>query len=91
MKEIHVVSKTASNTSDHLPVITTLGVASKYTQTRSYTIQCKPKWDKCDRQMYADCISEWLRPFDSFYLRNSSEMDILYPLSHFNAVLKLAT
>ena len=36
-------------------------------------------------------ISEWLRPFDSFYISNSKELDILYPLSHLNAVLKSAT
>ena len=32
-----------------------------------------------------------LRSFDSFYLGNSSDLDILYPIGHLNAVLKLAT
>ena len=58
MEKIHVESKRASNTSDHVKVIATLELVATYTQMDSYTIQCKPKWDKCDQQMYEDCISE---------------------------------
>ena len=32
-----------------------------------------------------------MKSFDSFYLGNSSDLDILYQLGHLNAVLKLAT
>ena len=88
---VRIETKTAANTSDHVPVIATLKIEASYTQIDSYTIQCKPKWDKCDTQIYEDCISGCLRPFDSFLLGNTSELDILQPLSHFNAVLKLAT
>ena len=51
----------------------------------------KPNWDKCDKQMYRQSIANQLKSFDSVYIRNSSELDILYPLGHFNAVLKVAT
>ena len=32
-----------------------------------------------------------MKSFDSFYLGNSSDLDILYPIGHLNAVSKLAT
>ena len=89
MRSVHVETKTATNTSDHVPVMARLTAAC--TQTDSYFLKCKPQWDKCDKQTYMDCICEWLRPFDSFHISNSEELDILYPLSYLNAVLKLAT
>ena len=87
---VRIETKTASNTSDHAPVIATLKIEAAYTPIDSYTIQCKPKWDKCDTQIYKDCISDRLRPLiDSFLLGNTSELDILQPLSHFNAELNI--
>ena len=46
VRTVHVETKTATNTSDHVPVIATLRLTAAYTQTDSYTLQCKPKWDK---------------------------------------------
>ena len=84
------MAKSATNTSEHAPVVATLKLSAASTQSDGYTIQRKPKWDKCDVQAYKDCISDQLKPFDSFYFGNSKELDILYLLGHFNAVLKLA-
>ena len=40
---------------------------------------------KCIKAVYLNDL------LTHFYLRNSSEIDILYPLSHLNAMLRLAT
>ena len=49
------------------------------------------KWDRCDRDSYRRSIRENLLPFDAFHLSTDSNIDILEPLSHLNAVLKKAT
>ena len=78
------------NTSDHVPVIAELQLPVSYQDKGNTVIKCKPKWDKCDKQEYKNYVSQSLRPFDSFHISNSSELDILYPIGHLNAVLKTA-
>ena len=78
------------NTSDHIPVTAVLNLPVLQQDAGKTVIRCKPKWDKCDKQEYRNFISSSLKPFDSFFVSNSTEMDILYPLGHLSAVLKTA-
>ena len=87
------------NTSDHVPVIAELQLPVSCQDKGNTVIKCKPKWDKCDKQEYKNYVSQSLRPnhvsqslrpFDSFHISNSSELDILYPIGHLNAVPKTA-
>ena len=91
VSSVLIETKTEPNTSDHVPVTALLTLTPKYIELKTTTFQCKPKWDKCNEEVFKKHISEWLRPFDSLYISYSKELDILYPLSHLNAVLKSAT
>ena len=84
-------TKTALNTSDHIPVCEVLKIATSDTKQVRYSVQCKPKWEKCDSLLYKKSVSHLLKPFDSFFICTNSELEILYPLCHLNAVLKVAT
>ncbi|MEW8545672.1 MAG: reverse transcriptase family protein [Candidatus Thiodiazotropha sp.] len=68
-----------------------LRLAPKLVEPEKVVIQCKPRWDRCDQENFVKSVSDWLKPFDSFHISNSKELDILYPLGHLCAVLKLAT
>ena len=41
--------------------------------------------------MYKQSINSTLQPFSTFHVQSTSEIDILQPLSHLNAVLNQAT
>lgn len=88
---VQVETNTALNTSDHVPVSAVLRLAPKLVEPEKVVIQCKPRWDRCDQENFVKSVSDWLKPFDSFHISNSKELDILYPLGHLCAVLKLAT
>ena len=89
-REAIVGTECQLNTSDHVPVIAELQLPVSCQDKGNTVIKCKPKWDKCDKQEYKNYVSQSLRPFDSFHISNSSELDILYPIGHLNAVLKTA-
>ena len=91
VKSVTVEKDAALNTSDHVPVIMQLELPVCSIQCENIMTKRKPNWDKCDKQNYQMFILNSLRSFDSFHIGNSSELDILYPLGHLNAVLKLAT
>ena len=93
LKAVTVENETSLNTSDHLPVtgILNLNLSSRTKGKHVTRIVCKPKWDRCDRDSYRRSIRENLLPFDAFHLSTDSNIDILEPLSHLNAVLKKAT
>ena len=93
LKAVTVENETSLNTSDHLPVtgILNLNLSSRTRGKHVTRIVCKPKWDRCDRDSYRRSIRENLLPFDAFHLSTDSNIDILEPLSHLNAVLKKAT
>ena len=54
-------------------------------------IMCKPKWEKCNRTVYRNTVRNQLMPFETFLPSLNSQIDVLQPLSHLNAVLKQAT
>ena len=93
LKAVTVENETSLNTSDHLPVtgILNLNLSSRTRGKHVTRIVCKPKWDRCDRDSYRRSIRENLLPFDAFHLSTDSNIDILEPLSHLNAVLKKDT
>ena len=88
---VDVESRNAANTSDHVPVVAVLNLETTQTGSTEQKIKCKPKWDKCDAVVYKQSVQEYLRPFPTFRISLSSELDILYPLGHLNTVLKMAT
>ncbi|MEW8546334.1 MAG: reverse transcriptase family protein, partial [Candidatus Thiodiazotropha sp.] len=91
VKDVSVANWPSSNTSDHIPVIGSLLVPIKRTTNQKMKVTCKPKWEKCDKLVYRNTVREHLLPFDTFLPTVTSEVDILQPLSHLNAVLKQAT
>ena len=86
VKSVMVETRDAQNTSDHAPVTAILRLALQSFKPEVTIVSRKPKLGKCDKQMYRQ-----LKYFDSIYIRNSSKLNILYPLGHLNAVLKVAT
>ena len=91
VKTVTLEKDAALNTSDHVPVIMQLELPVCSVQCENIMTKRKPNWDRCDKQNYQIFIENSLRSFDSFHIGNSSELDILYPLGHLNAVFKLAT
>ena len=91
VKSVCVEKSVALNTSDHVPVVMQMELPVGTEKNENVIIKCKPNWDKCDKQNYQLFIKKNLKSFDSFYLGNSSDLDILYPIEHLNAVSKLAT
>ena len=88
---VKVQTSDALNTSDHVPVVSTLSIRTGKLQPAVETNRCKPKWDKCNKQVYKQSIKTNLQPFSTFHVQSTSETDILQPLSHLNAVLNQAT
>ena len=62
-----VASNNSINTSDHIPVLGTQGLCQRCTETFSKMV-CKPKWDRCDGNIYQYSVQGHLLPFDTFYL-----------------------
>ena len=91
VQSVAIERHTSLNISDHLPVCAQLNVeTSEKVRAEATIIQLKPKWDTCDKTLYKSSINQNLLKFDTSLLSTSSEMDILQPLAHLNAVLKQA-
>ena len=89
---VKVQTSFALITSDHISVVSTLSIRTGKFQPAVETIRCKPKWDKCNKQVYEQLIIKTnLQPFSTFHVQSTSKKDILQPLSHLNAVLNQAT
>ena len=91
VKFVSVESCVALNTSDHVPVHAVLNLEVEQMTPNDLIMRCKPKWEKCDTNVYERFISGHLKPFSSFGFGNSAEYDILYPLSHLLAILRPAS
>ena len=46
----------ALNTSDHTLILATVGVDVKRAAPKADNILTKPRWEKCDHDIYKDCI-----------------------------------
>ena len=92
VKCVAVESDETLNTSDHVPVFAFLNLDAKQKVVDgNRTIQCKPRWEKCDRQVYECFVEENLKTKLLLHPGTSVEQDILYPLAHLNTILRLAT
>ena len=62
VKCVAVESDKALNTSDHVPVFAILNLEAKQQVVDGKrTIKCKPRWGKCDRQVYESFVVENLK------------------------------
>ena len=86
MSSVEVPSKDALNTSDHVPVTVTLCTPAGKSQPTTEMVKCKPKWKKCNNQIYKQSIKN-IQHFSIFQVQSNSEIDTLKPLGHLNAVL----
>ncbi|MEW8547951.1 MAG: reverse transcriptase family protein, partial [Candidatus Thiodiazotropha sp.] len=92
VKGVAIEEENALNTSDHRPVYAEISIDVKAkTGAEATVIQIKPKWESCDKRVYQQSIRQNLQKFDTFLPSLTSEIDILQPLAHLNAVLKRAT
>ena len=73
VKFVSVESSVTFNTSDHVPVHAVLNLKVKQKTSSDLMIRCKPKWGKCDRNVYEGFVSEHLKPFSSFRFGISAE------------------
>jgi hypothetical protein len=56
----------ALNTYDHTLVLATAGVDVKNAAPKAAKILTKPRWGKCDHDIYKDCIQNFPLPICSF-------------------------
>ena len=87
MFEVNVLSD-CLNTSDHLPVVAKLEVVKPLCVDQQKTIDIRPKWDKCNHQIYKGSINRLLGSFPEDI---KSEFEFMCALGHMTSVLKKAT
>ena len=80
------------NTLNHVPVFVILNLEAKQKVVDgNRTIKCKPRWGKCDRQVYESFVEMNLKTKLLLHPGMLVEQDILYPLAHLKTILWLPT
>ena len=86
IRTVKTETYTDINTSDHIPVTSTLKFKVIKIDKNIAEIKVKPKWEKCDTQLYSYYIANQLHPFNS----PQSDYEFVLSLGQFVSTLKNA-
>ena len=86
IRSVRAEKYTDANTSDHIPVSATLQLRIQEKKTHAVETRVKPKWEKCDVQLYSYHIANQLHPFN----QPQSDYEFVLSLGHFVSTLKKA-
>ena len=86
IRTIKTETCTDISTSDHIPVTSTLKFKAIEIDKNIAEIKVKPKWEKCDTQLYSYYIANQLHPFNS----PQSDYEFVLSLGQFVSTLKNA-
>ena len=86
IRTVKTETYTDINTSDHISVTSTLKFKAIEIDKNIAEIKVKPKWEKCDTQLYSYYIANQLHPFNS----PQSDYEFMLSLGQFVSTLKNA-